>query len=63
MPEFKLYYFALYARAEPARMMLTHAGADWEDAITAGDDWKALKPNVPGGQMPCLELADGTRMG
>ena len=63
MPEFKLYYFELYGRAEPIRMMLAHSGADWEDIIKTGDDWKAFKPTIPGGQMPILELADGTMMG
>ena len=63
MPEFKLYYFELYARAEPIRMMLHKGGADWEDVIKKGDDWKAFKPTIPGGQMPILELADGTMLG
>ena len=62
MPEFKLIYFRLYVRAEPTRMMLTHAKADWED-VYAGKGflhWKELKPKMPyPHQLPVLELADG----
>ena len=44
--EYKLIYFPLYARAEPIRMMFTHAKADWED-FAPGDKtipWPKLKP-------------------
>merc|ERR1739838_112058 len=60
MVEFKLHYFPVFARGEPLRLMLSHAGADWENMIMT--DFPAQKPNFPGGQLPCLELADGTKM-
>lgn len=60
---YKFYYFPLYVRGEPIRMMLTHAGANWEDREISFDKWPQLKPSMPNGQLPCLELKDGTKMG
>ena len=59
----KLYYFNFYARVEPIRMLLAHAKVDYEDVRVDFPDWPALKPTMPGGQLPCLELDDGTKMG
>ena len=39
----KLYYFDLYARAEPIRMALAKAGVAYEDLRTTGNAWKELK--------------------
>ena len=58
----KLYYFDLYAKAEPLRMMLGRAGVQYEDVRVTGDSWKALKPQMEFGQVPCLEMDDGTKM-
>ena len=45
-------------------MLLTHAGAQWEDKLIDFSEWPALKPTVPGNQLPCLELmANGKKMG
>ena len=63
MPTYTLHYFDIYARAEPLRCLLAHAGADWKDNRFGFDAWGALKPTMPGQQVPCLELADGTKMG
>ena len=60
---YKLYYFKLYVRGEPIRMALEQAGVNWEDVQIGFGDWKALKPTMPGEQVPCLELEDGTKMG
>lgn len=61
---FKLTYFKFYARGEAIRMLLTHAGAQWEDKLIDFSEWPALKPTVPGNQLPCLELmANGKKMG
>ena len=63
MPEYTLHYFGLGARGEPLRMMLAHAGADWEDHRVQQGDWPKIKPTMPNGVMPCVELSDGTKMG
>ena len=54
----KLYYFDLYGRAEPMRLLLTHAKAEWEDIRVTGDSWKELKEDTDKckfGQVPLLE--------
>ena len=64
-PEFKLYYFHLFVRADMTRMMLSHANADWEDVYFGRGflHWKEHKPNMPyPHQLPILELADGTKL-
>ena len=63
MSEFTLYYFQLHGRGCAARALLTHSGTQFEDKQISFADWGALKPTMPGGQLPCLELADGTKMG
>ena len=60
MPNIKLTYFDLRARAEPCRLLLAYAGAKYEDKRLPApwDDmapWAALKPNTPWGQVPLLE--------
>lgn len=47
MPTYKLIYFDLRGRAEPARMMFELAGVDYEDKrIPLGsEEWKLLKPS------------------
>ena len=62
MPEYKFYYFGLHARGEPIRMLLAHAGADWEDVRVTFEEWPQLKPSMPNGQVPCLEV-NGKKMG
>merc|ERR1711872_882211 len=64
MPVIKLTYFNLRARAEPARLILKQAGADFEDCRLPApwDDaapWTALKPMTPFGVLPLL-CVDGT---
>merc|ERR1712173_630 len=59
MPDIKLTYFSLRARAEPARLMLAYAGVCYEDKRIpppwedpAG--WKAKKATLAWGQLPIL---------
>merc|ERR1712173_168191 len=59
MPDIKLTYFSLRARAEPARLMLAYAGVCYEDKRIpppwedpAG--WKAKKATLARGQLPIL---------
>merc|ERR1711915_141833 len=59
MPNIKLTFFDLRARAEPCRLLLAYAGAKYEDErLPAPWDnmapWAALKPNTPWGQVPLL---------
>lgn len=61
--EYTFHYFPLYARGECIRFLLTHAGVNFEDHEVQFSEWPAIKPTMPGGVMPCLELKDGTRMG
>ena len=56
----KVYYFDLFARAEPIRMMLTLAKVPYEDCRMTGQPWMDLKPTLEYGQMPVLELYYGT---
>merc|ERR1712195_320282 len=60
----KLYYFDLYGRAEEIRMAFTLAGVEFEDNRLTGDSWTELKESgkLEFGQMPMLELDDGTRL-
>ena len=43
-------------------MALWKAGANWNNNFVTSDNWKALSDanKVPFGQLPALELADGT---
>ena len=61
MPTYDLHYFGLHGRAEPIRLLLHKSGADWKDTIVS--NWGEVKNTYPGGQVPCLILEDGTRMG
>ena len=58
----KLHYFNLRARAEPIRAALTVAGIPFEDVRYTFEEWGAVKASgkFPLGQVPTLELADGT---
>ena len=60
----KLYYFDIYGRAEPIRMMLTKAGVAFEDIRATHAMWPEIKESgiLEYGQVPMLELEDGTRL-
>ncbi|RUS84494.1 hypothetical protein EGW08_007733 [Elysia chlorotica] len=62
MPSYKLFYFDVRGRAEIARLIFTYAGKKFEDNRVGREDWPALKPNTPFGQMPVLEV-DGEKIG
>ena len=53
----KLYYFDIYARAEPIRMLLTHAKHEFEDVRINGEKLGELKAEgkLEFGQVPMLE--------
>ncbi|KAJ2807786.1 hypothetical protein H4R21_000341 [Coemansia helicoidea] len=50
-------YFGLAGRAEPSRLMLTAAKADWADE---NPDWPAAKADQPFGQLPVLVEKSGS---
>ena len=43
-------------------MLLAHKGVKFEDNRIGFPDWPAMKPKMPGGQVPVLELSDGTML-
>ena len=54
----KLYYFDVYARAEPIRLLLNHAKVPFEDVRVQGEDFAKLKGDsnkLEFGQLPVLE--------
>ena len=66
----KLTYFDCYALGEPIRMLLHLAKVDYEDIRFSYEkraepgefnDWKKTV-DLPFGQVPLLELDDGTKM-
>ena len=60
-PRLRLMYFALRARAEPARLLLRYAGIPYEDEVV-GRDWAKLKPTTPWGSLPVLVVDDTTHI-
>ena len=52
----KVTYFAFYGRAEPLRMLLNHAKAEFEDERIDFKDWPALKEKLGGGGLPRLTV-------
>lgn len=50
-------------RAEPARLLLRHAGIDFTDTRYTLGQWKDKKEEMPGKKVPILELQDGSKLG
>jgi len=61
MPQYKLTYFDLRARAEVSRLLFAVAGVKYEDIRVERSRWPDLKPSTPFGQMPLLEV-DGVKL-
>jgi len=57
MPEYKLIYFNLQARAEVARWCFAYGGIPYEDDRIEGT-WAQRKKDMPAGQVPVL-MVDG----
>ncbi|XP_064616477.1 glutathione S-transferase-like [Liolophura sinensis] len=61
MPTYKLTYFPLRARAEPARLIFAYAGEKYEDIRIPFDEWPKHKQKMPFRQLPVLEV-DGKQL-
>lgn len=55
----KLVYFDIPGRAEPIRLAFHLAGVPFTDQRLAREEFAALKPTLPFGQLPVLELGGG----
>ncbi|BES88140.1 unnamed protein product [Nesidiocoris tenuis] len=56
MPQYKLTYWPVQALAEPIRFLLSHKGEDFEDFRFERENWPAIKPSMPFGKVPVLEI-------
>lgn len=56
MPVVKLTYFNIRGRAEPVRIMFEMAGVKYEDIRVSREDFETLKPTLPFGQLPVLQV-------
>jgi len=54
--KYKLVYFDGRGRAELVRWEFAYAGVDYEDKRIPHADWPNIKPTVPCGQLPYLEV-------
>ncbi|XP_018058577.1 PREDICTED: glutathione S-transferase-like isoform X1 [Atta colombica] len=61
MPSYKLIYFPITALAEPIRFLFSYAGIEFEDERFDRNDWPKLKPTMPFGKVPVLEV-DGKKI-
>jgi len=55
-PAYKLTYFPVKALGEPIRFLLSYGGIEFEDDRFNQEDWPKLKPTMPFGQTPVLEV-------
>ena len=62
MPTYKLIYFNARGGAELARFIFAQAGVEYEDVRVERENWPALKPTMPFGVLPVLEV-DGKKLG
>jgi len=54
MADIKITYFNLAGRAELSRLILAQAGVKFTDERIAREDFVAMKPTLPNGQLPIL---------
>ncbi|CAD7700303.1 unnamed protein product [Ostreobium quekettii] len=60
-PSLKVTYFNFAGRAEPIRLALTIGGIDFEDQRLSFPEFGAMKPSLPFGQLPVMEI-DGEQI-
>ncbi|XP_072745803.1 uncharacterized protein [Anoplolepis gracilipes] len=56
MSTHKLIYFNITGLGEPIRFLLNQSGIKFEDVRVEIEDWPKLKPSMPMGQIPVLEV-------
>ncbi|CAG4942562.1 unnamed protein product [Parnassius apollo] len=56
MPKVTLTYFNLKGLGEGIRMLLAYGEQEFEDKRITKDEWPAVKPKTPFGQVPVLEI-------
>lgn len=56
MPHYKLTYFPVRGRAEFIRMLFAEANVPYEEVNVSFEDWPKVKPTIPLGQLPFLEV-------
>ncbi|XP_036147084.1 glutathione S-transferase-like [Monomorium pharaonis] len=61
MPSYKLIYFPVTALGEPIRFLFNYAEIDFVDERFEIEDWPKLKPTMPFGKVPVLEV-DGKKI-
>lgn len=62
MPKYRVTYFNAKGLAEATRIALCAAGQTFEDRRLTSEEWGKLKPDIPQGQLPMLEV-DGKIVG
>ena len=55
----KLYYFSVYGRAEALRLLLNHAGIEYDDIFIDFQDWGEWKPKLNYNPLPLCVFPDG----
>lgn len=62
MVHYRLIYFNSRGRAEPLRFLFALAEVEYEDVrLDHGENWQAMKPKTPFGQVPVLDI-DGFQL-
>ena len=56
MPNYKLIYYNGRGRAELSRFLFAQAGVAYEDNRVTGEELQVLKPSLPTGLVPVLEV-------
>ncbi|NWI18453.1 HPGDS synthase, partial [Crypturellus soui] len=56
MPHYKLTYFNLRGRAEIIRYLFAYSGKQYEDHRIEAAEWPKIKPTIPFGKVPILEV-------
>ncbi|KAL4714874.1 hypothetical protein ACJJTC_012546 [Scirpophaga incertulas] len=56
MPKVEFSYFPVKALGEGPRLLMSYGGQEFDDIRVTMEDWPALKPSTPFGQLPVLNM-------